>query len=94
MFLLNIRLTNIKKQRPERGCSPLVPALRRQRQADLWESEAGGVYTASSRITRANSEAPSQKGGGSGEEGVERACAKGDVMEQQVLSIPKSQGDL
>ena len=34
-------------------CTPLTPALRRQRQADLYEFEASLVYIVSSRTVRA-----------------------------------------
>ena len=34
-------------------CAHLIPALRRQRQADLWEFKASLVYRVSSRTARA-----------------------------------------
>jgi hypothetical protein len=36
-------------------CTPLIPALRRQRQAELCEVEFSLVYSVSSRATRKNS---------------------------------------
>ena len=82
MLLLNIRLTKIKKQSQSRGHAPLIPALGSQRQEDLCESETTLGLQSEFRITGANSETPFQKGEGGGEGGSERACAKGDVMEQ------------
>ena len=40
---------------------PLIPALRRQRQADLCEFEASLVYIASSRTARATLKHPVSK---------------------------------
>jgi hypothetical protein len=40
-------------RRPTEWHTPLTPALRRQRQADLYEFEASLVYRASSRTARA-----------------------------------------
>jgi hypothetical protein len=36
----------------QRWCTPLVPALRRQRQVDLCEFKVNLVYRGSSKITR------------------------------------------
>jgi hypothetical protein len=40
---------------------PLIPALGRQRQADLYECEGSQTYRASFRIARATERNPSQK---------------------------------
>jgi hypothetical protein len=39
--------------RPGVVCTPLIPALKRQKQADLWEFKVSLIYTASSKTTRA-----------------------------------------
>jgi hypothetical protein len=40
---------------------PLIPALQRQKQEDVWELEASLVYRASFRIARATWEDPASK---------------------------------
>jgi hypothetical protein len=46
-------LLSIAKPSVGLGCSPLVPALRRQRQADLCEFKSSLVYIMSPRTARA-----------------------------------------
>jgi hypothetical protein len=50
---IDLHIHILKKKKAGRwSCTPLIPAFRKQKQADLWEFQASLVYRASSRTAR------------------------------------------
>ena len=54
-------LYKLKNRSRQWWCTPLIPALRRQRPVNLWEFESSLVYKVSSRLARAKQRNPVSK---------------------------------